>query len=214
MRSRVTTLSSSLSRMVLLLAAAASHLRPRSWAARAPIARLCASVAADDERFMRIALREAEKAYAAGEVPIGAVLVRGGEALVAERNRVEELSDASAHAEMNCMRAAAKHEGWRLAESTLYCTVEPCPMCLAAVYAFRVPRLVYGTTNPRLGAVESATALGVPAGAHPFHDIETTGGVLADDAAELMKSFFRKRRASAPEVEKPGSDADAAFNFL
>ena len=202
--------------MVLLLAAAASHLRPRYWAARAPIARaLCASAAAsDDERFMRLALREAEKAYAAGEVPIGAVLVRGGEALVAERNRVEELSDASAHAEMNCMRAAAKHEGWRLAESTLYCTVEPCPMCLAAVYAFRVPRLVYGTTNPRLGAVESATALGVPAGAHPFHDIETTGGVLADDAAELMKSFFRKRRVSAPEVQKPGSDADAAFNFL
>ena len=199
--------------MVLLLAAAS--LRPRYWAARAPIARaLCASVTADDERFMRLALREAEKAYAAGEVPIGAVLVRGGEALVAERNRVEELSDASAHAEMNCMRAAAKHEGWRLAESTLYCTVEPCPMCLAAVYAFRVPRLVYGTTNPRLGAVESATALGVPAGAHPFHDIETTGGVLADDAAELMKSFFRKRRVSAPEVEKPGSDADAAFNFL
>ena len=89
------------------------------------------------------------------------------------------------------------------------------PNALAAVYALRVPRLVYGTINAAARRRrETPRRSRCPAGAHPFHDIETTGGVLADDAAELMKSLFRKRRASAPEVEKLSSDADAAFNFL
>ena len=86
------------------------------------------------------------------------------------------------------------------------------PVRVRAVGRPPAARAVTLAKGERLEAHDDA--LGVPAGAHPFHDIETTGGVLADDAAELMKSFFRQRRASPPEVEKPGSDADAAFNFL
>ena len=111
----------------------------------------------------RLTLLEAEIAFEEGEVPIGAVLVRDGAILAASHNRVEALRDASAHAEMLCARAAATAEGtWRLSETTLYCTVEPCPMCLAALHAFRIERLVYGTTNPRLGAVESALGARLP----------------------------------------------------
>jgi len=154
---------------------------------------------------MRLALREAASAYQSGEVPIGAVLVVEGRMIAAARNRVEELQDASAHAEMLCVRQAAAELGtWRLEGSTLYCTVEPCPMCLAALHAFRVSRLVYGTVNRRLGAVESAMCAGRTGGAmHPFHSLTATRGVLAADSAALMQRFFQRRRQGAPDVDKP-----------
>ena len=147
-----------------------------------------------DENFMRAALRQAKTAQMQGEVPIGAVIVKNGKVIAQERNRVEELSDASAHAELLCLRAAAKQNGpaaWRLSGSTLYCTVEPCPMCLAAIHAFRVDRLVYGAPNPRLGAIEGGMRL--PSN-HPFHSIQVTRGQLRSECAELMQQFFRRRR--------------------
>ena len=105
-----------------------------------------------DEKWMQLALEEAATAFAKGEVPIGAVLVHNGVAIARAHNLVEHTQDASAHAEMLCLRAAAAQlDSWRLLNSTLYCTVEPCPMCLAAANGFRVSRLVYGTTNARLG---------------------------------------------------------------
>ena len=157
----------------------------------------------EDERFMRLALAQASLAFHAGEIPIGSVLVHKGECISAARNRVEELQDASAHAEMLCLRGgAAAQRSWRLMGTTLYVTVEPCPMCLAALHAFRIDRLVYGTVNPRLGAVESSMRR--PASAeHPYHSFEIAGGVMADDASELMKRFFRKRRNGEAEVDKP-----------
>lgn len=147
-----------------------------------------------DVKFMRLALGEAEAAFRQGEIPVGAVLVQNDKVLALGRNRVEELQDASAHAEMLCARnAARKTRCWRLSNSTLYVTLEPCPMCISAIYAFRIRRVVYGALNTRLGAIESA--MRPPENqVHPFHSLEVHGGVLAEDCSLLMKAFFRKRR--------------------
>ena len=152
---------------------------------------------------MRLALEQASIAYIAGEVPIGSVLVRGGECLAAEANRVEELQDASSHAEMNCLRAGAKSVGsWRLLDSTLYVTVEPCAMCMAAIQAFRVRRLVYGTVNPRLGAVESAMS---PTGApHPYHS--ALPNPTEAPPASLLPLPAASTLCSHPPPRRPGGD--------
>lgn len=149
---------------------------------------------------MRIALAEAQAASEADEVPIGAVLVVDGAVIATGRNRVEELQDASAHAEMLCMRAASQRlHSWRLSNSTLYCSVEPCPMCAAALQAFRVDEIVYGTTNPRLGAFESDMAPPQSQPSHPYHPtLRARGGVLAEEAAALMRAFFRRARTRTP----------------
>jgi tRNA(adenine34) deaminase len=167
------------------------------------------SIPADavDAAFMRFALAEAAAAGEAGEVPIGAVLTMGGEVVALGRNQVEQLGDASAHAEMLCLRAAAAATGnWRLnlRPSTLYVTVEPCPMCLAAIFAFRVERLVYAAPNPRLGAVLGA--MRIPA-EHPFHRMDVSSGVLAAEAAGLMQGFFRRRRVGSEALAAEGAEA-------
>ena len=178
-------------------------LRPHSPRRARSVCSLARSTDEEDERFMRLALAQASLAFHAGEIPIGSVLVHKGECISAARNRVEELQDASAHAEMLCLRGGAQAQrSWRLMGTTLYVTVEPCPMCLAALHAFRVDRLVYGTVNPRLGAVESSMCCPTSA-EHPYHTFEIAGGVMADEASELMKLFFRKRRNGEAEVEKP-----------
>ena len=154
--------------------------------------RACAAL--DDTSLMRAALEQAELARRQGEVPVGAVLVSpSGEVIAAARNQVETLSDASAHAEMLCLREAArKTRNWRLHGATMYCTLEPCAMCLAAMQAFRIERLVYGAPDLRLGAVESWVEL--LEHRHPFHTLDVRGGVLADDAAAMMREFFAARR--------------------
>jgi tRNA(adenine34) deaminase len=149
-------------------------------------------------RYMALALEQAEAAAAAGEIPVGAVLVSpGGEVLSVGRNRVEATGDASAHAEMECLRAASasrtREEGhWRMLDCTLYVTLEPCLMCLGAIQGFRVRRVIYGAKNHLLGAVESY--LPVLERPHPFHQVEARGGVRAEECGALMKTFFRSRR--------------------
>lgn len=146
-----------------------------------------------DEQFMRRALELAREAEAAGEVPVGAVIVKDG-AIVAEGwNRPIGTNDPSAHAEMVALRAAgAALETYRLLDTTLYVTLEPCPMCAGAMVHARVKRVVYGATDPRAGAC--GTVFNITQ--HPAlnHRLECTGGVLADECGTLLRGFFLARR--------------------
>lgn len=146
-----------------------------------------------DEQFMRRALELAREAEAAGEVPVGAVIVKDG-AIVAEGwNRPIGTNDPSAHAEMVALRAAGAALGtYRLLDTTLYVTLEPCPMCAGAMVHARVKRLVYGATDPRAGAC--GTVFNITQ--HPAlnHRLECTGGVLAEECGTLLRGFFLARR--------------------
>eukprot|EP01038_Epipyxis_sp_PR26KG_P005878 gene5878-8105_t len=147
-----------------------------------------------DISFMRLALRHAQHAYREKEVPIGCVIVDGnGFVVSSSRNRVESTTDASAHAELECLKKASKlRNNWRLSDCTLYSTLEPCPMCLGAIYSFRVKRVVYGANDIRLGACGSF--INLPEQKHPFHTLEIKGGVLAEESTTLLKQFFQNRR--------------------
>ncbi len=146
-----------------------------------------------DEKFMRLALAEAEKAFQAGEVPVGAVVVRGGEVIASAHNGPVGLKDPSAHAEILALRRAAAEEGnYRLAGTTLYVTIEPCLMCAGALIHARVSRLVFGATDPKGGAVVSL--YGVLGDARLNHRVEATGGVLREACGEILSRFFREKR--------------------
>ena len=149
----------------------------------------------EDEAWMHRALVLAGEAAAAGEVPVGAVLVRDGEVLGEGRNGPIGRCDPTAHAEILALRQAAERVGnYRLAGSTLYVTVEPCTMCAGALVHARVARLVFGAAEPRAGAVvSSARVLDNP---HLNHRVAVCGGVLADDCAALLRGFFVQRRAT------------------
>lgn len=155
--------------------------------------------------FMGLALEQARAAAAAGEIPVGAVLVSPeGRVLSVGRNRVEASGDASAHAEMECLRAAVasrpREEGhWRMLDCTLYVTLEPCLMCLGAIQSFRVRRVVYGARNRLLGAVESF--LPVLEHPHPFHQVDALGGVRAEECGAVMRDFFAARRLQGWQVQ-------------
>lgn len=147
----------------------------------------------DDERFMEQALREAWKAYQKQEVPVGAVLVKDGRVIARGFNQVEMLHDATAHAEMLCVTAGANAlENWRLLDTTLYCTIEPCSMCAGAMLLSRVTRLVWGAPDIRHGA--NGSLVDLFALEHPTHAIEVERGVLEPYCAEMMKLFFQQRR--------------------
>ena len=144
---------------------------------------------------MRLALAEAAKAYARGEIPIGAVLVRNEDGTVVSRghNLRESKNDATAHAEMEAIReACARLNRWRLSGLTLYVTIEPCAMCAGALVNSRIDRLVYGSTESKFGAVESI--FNVVNHRLLNHRLSVTAGVLEDDCRQLMKDFFRMRR--------------------
>jgi tRNA(adenine34) deaminase len=142
---------------------------------------------------MRLALREAEGALSHDDVPIGAAVVRGDEAIAVAGNERELRRDPTAHAEVLALRAAAERlGGWRLPDSTLYVTLEPCAMCAGAIVLARVPRVVYGAADPKAGAAGSVLdVLGEPA---LNHNPRVEGGVLAAEAAALLERFFRNRR--------------------
>ncbi len=146
-----------------------------------------------DQHFMRLALREAERAGEAGDVPIGAVVVNGGEVVGAAGNEREVRADPTAHAEVLALREAAKAlGGWRLPDSVLYVTLEPCAMCAGAIVLARVPRVVFGATDPKAGAAGSV--LDVLDEPRLNHRPQVEGGLLAADSASLLESFFTARR--------------------
>jgi len=142
---------------------------------------------------MREALRQAQKAYDAEEVPVGAVVVRAGKIIARAYNQVELLKDATAHAEMLALTQAEAAVGdWRLTDCDLYVTKEPCPMCAGALVQTRIRRLVFGCTDPAAGAAGSVmNLLQMPT---LNHRCDVASGVLQDECAAILQSFFRKRR--------------------
>ena len=146
-----------------------------------------------DEYFMREALRQAQKAYVADEVPVGAVVVREGKIIARAHNQVELLKDATAHAEMLALTQAEAAVGdWRLTDCDLYVTKEPCPMCAGALVHTRIHRVVFGCADPCAGAAGSLmNLLQMPT---LNHRCEITFGVLQKECAAILQEFFRKRR--------------------
>lgn len=148
---------------------------------------------ARDERYMRLALEEARAAARSGEVPVGCVIAGAEQVIAGAANRTIADCDPTAHAEMVALRAAAASVGnHRLLGITLYVTIEPCAMCAGAILQARIDRLVYGADDPKGGAVRSCFTLFD----HPQvnHRVRVTSGVLAEDAAALLRHFFRARR--------------------
>ena len=146
-----------------------------------------------EAEFMQQALAAARQAEAEGEVPVGAVVVRGGEVLAAAHNQPVGLNDPTAHAEILALRAAARKLGnYRLTGCDLYVTLEPCAMCVGALVHARIRRLIYAAADPKAGAV--ASCLRLLESPHWNHRVEVTSGVLADESAALLQQFFSSRR--------------------
>jgi tRNA(adenine34) deaminase len=147
----------------------------------------------EDEQFMLEALKQAWRAFQEDEVPVGAVLVHQGRVIARGYNQVEILQDATAHAEMLCITAGENAlENWRLADTTLYCTIEPCVMCAGAMLLSRVPTLVWGAPDLRHGA--NGSWFDLFAHKHPMHQMTVRNNVLADYCGMLMKDFFVNKR--------------------
>jgi tRNA(adenine34) deaminase len=146
-----------------------------------------------DEYFMRLALREAERALGHDDVPVGCVVAAHGEVVAAAPNERELRGDPTAHAEILALREASKAlGGWRLDSAVVYVTLEPCAMCAGAMVLARVPRVVYGADDPKTGAAGSVLdVLGEP---RLNHRPEVAGGLLAEESAELLRRFFGLRR--------------------
>jgi tRNA(adenine34) deaminase len=145
-----------------------------------------------DDSFMLAALEEARLAGAAGDVPVGAVIVVGGEIIARGHNRRQASADPTAHAEVEALRMASRQIGnWRIA-GTMYVTQEPCPMCAGALVNARVERLVYGCANPKAGAVHTLYRL--TADRRLNHRIEVVGGARQEECAELLRVFFAELR--------------------
>jgi tRNA(adenine34) deaminase len=146
-----------------------------------------------EEYFMRLALREAERALDHDDVPVGAVVVHDGEVVGAGHNEREVRGDPTAHAEMLALRQAAATLGsWRVLDAVMYVTLEPCPMCAGALVLARVPRIVYGARDPKAGAAGSVIDLmDVP---QLNHRPQCQGGLLAEESSALLRAFFANRR--------------------
>ncbi len=148
-----------------------------------------------DQDYMREALAEARKAYAMGEIPIGAVLVHEGQIISRHHNRREIDHDATAHAEMLVIREACELlSRWRLTGCSLYVTIEPCPMCAGAIINSRLDKVVYGSSDYKGGAVESLFNVLSHPGLN--HEPVVVAGVLSDECSQIMKDFFKERRAA------------------
>ncbi len=147
----------------------------------------------DDEKFMLEALKEAWKAYLEDEVPVGAVLVKDKRVIARGYNQVEILKDATAHAEMICITSGANAlENWRLKDTSLYCTIEPCSMCAGAMFLSRIKNLIWGSVDVRHGA--NGSFIDLFSLKHPTHSINVKSGVLKEYSKELLQSFFREKR--------------------
>ena len=156
-----------------------------------------------DVAFMRLALKEAESARKIGEVPIGAVIVHGGEVIATGHNLRETTQDPTAHAELLAMQRAAKAVGsWRLIDCTAYVTLEPCPMCAGTMVNSRLSRLVFGARDPKAGAVRSLFQLLEDERLN--HRVQVVEGVLTEECGEILTSFFRGIREGY--IKKPGKE--------
>jgi tRNA(adenine34) deaminase len=153
----------------------------------------------EDEKYMKMALEEAGKAAQIGEVPVGAILVKGDRVISKDHNRCIELNDPTAHAEILVLRKGGEKIGnYRLNDTAMYVTAEPCPMCASAMIHARISRLIYGTKEPKFGAVESKLRL---LKENEFnHNVEVEQGVLQKECADILKAFFKERRKSGGEV--------------
>ena len=156
----------------------------------------------NDLAMMRRALLAAEDAAEKGEVPVGAVVARGGEILAVATNEREATGDPTSHAELLAIRrASAALGGWRLTGCTLYATLEPCPMCAGAAHAARLSRLVYAAPDPKAGY--AGTLHNTPADVRLNHILSVEGGLLQESAATLLRDFFRNRRRKPEETPDP-----------
>lgn len=168
-------------------------------------------MSSDDEFWMGRALDLAREAGRAGEVPVGAVLVAEGEEGGAGSNAPISTSDPSAHAEIRALRAAARRlRNYRLPGCTLYVTMEPCPMCAGAIVHARIARLVYGARDPKWGA--DGSVFDILRSGHLNHRVEVVGGVLAEESAALLRSFFRERREPRRPTSRVLPDGDVWNN--
>ncbi|ARK24911.1 tRNA-specific adenosine deaminase [Sporosarcina sp. P37] len=164
----------------------------------------------DDVYYMRLAIEEAEKAAALAEVPIGAVIVHNGEVIAAAHNLRETTQNAVTHAELSAIQIACEKIGsWRLEDTVLYVTLEPCPMCAGAILQSRIPRVVYGARDPKGGCVHTFyQLLNDP---RFNHECEVTEGVLGEECGQLLTRFFRllrdKRKAEKKEAKRLESDS-------
>jgi tRNA(adenine34) deaminase len=156
-------------------------------------------VTADDERYMKLALREALAAFEEDEVPVGAVIVHDGRIIGKARNQRETLKDPTAHAEILALTQAASALGaWRLAGATMYVTLEPCPMCAGALVNARVDSLVVGALDPKAGSCGSL--YDIVGDARLNHRVAVRAGVLADECGAVLKEFFDSRRGRGLSV--------------
>jgi len=146
-----------------------------------------------DEAYMKMALEEAEKAGARGEVPVGAILLKGNQVLAKDHNRCIELSDPTAHAEILVLRKGGEIlRNYRLNGTVMYVTAEPCPMCVSAMVHGRVSKLIFGSVEPKFGAVESKFRLLNDEGLN--HKVKVERGVLEKECGDILRLFFKQRR--------------------
>ncbi|MBE9535765.1 MAG: nucleoside deaminase [Proteobacteria bacterium] len=151
---------------------------------------------AQEIRFMELALREAEMAAQAGEVPVGAVVVLDGKVIARGHNRTERDGDPTAHAEMVVIRKASKKMGnWRLSAAELYVTLEPCTMCIGAAVLARIDRLIFACKDPKSGAVGSLYDISKESRLN--HKIKVSQGILEEECSQVLKLFFKQLRTSA-----------------
>ena len=147
----------------------------------------------DDEKWMALAIKQAVKADTEGEVPVGAVIVKDGQLIAQAHNQPISTNDATAHAEIQLLRAAGKlQKNYRLINTTIYVTLEPCAMCLGAMMHARIKRIVYGASDPKTGVCGSHVDLSSESFFN--HEMKISGGILEKECKELLQSFFKSRR--------------------
>jgi tRNA(adenine34) deaminase len=150
------------------------------------------------EQWMKMALRDAQRAFDVGEVPVGAIVVHQGEIIGKGYNQIEQLQDPTAHAEMIAITAAANHlQSRRLEKCTLYVTLEPCAMCAGAIVLARIPTLVFGAYDPKAGAC--GTLFNIVEDRRLNHSVHVVGGICDTESESLLKEFFRKKRQSVTQ---------------
>ena len=162
----------------------------------------------EDEKFMKEAIRQAKKAEAIGDVPIGCVIVSEGRIIARGYNKRNKNKTVLAHAELLAMSKACKKTGdWRLEDCTMYITLEPCQMCAGAIVQARIPRLVIGSMNPKAGC--GGSVLNLLQMKEFNHQVEVTRGVLEEECSEMLSAFFRKLRQKKKEKKAEVSEGDA-----